>query len=279
MADIKTGWELENRTHFDEIVVNYDKIRPEWPDNLIADIFDYIGTGKAKNALEIGAGTGKATIPFLDAGYDVTAVEISANMVKVLQDRFKNYNNFKVINAAFEDALLEDDSYDLIYAASAFHWVDAKTGCPKVLRFLKNGGTVALMCYTGALRYAGVPGSEEEKTYEEIQEIYKKYFHKSYKKPLKISKEIMKEPDEIFKRFGFKDLREYGFTDISINLYDTSRIFSADEYITLLDTYADHRNLPENDRRYLYEGIKEVILKNGGYYRMNNIFQLYMGRK
>ena len=278
MGDIKTGWELENRTHFDEIVVNYDKIRPECPGKLFTDIFDYIGTDKAKNTLEIGAGTGKATIPFLDAGYDVTAVEISVNMVKVLRDRFKDYNKFKVINTAFEDALLEENTYDLIYAVSAFHWVNAQIGCPKVLRLLKTGGAVALICYTGVLRYAGAPGEDEE-TYEKIQEIYKKYFHKPYKKPLKISKEIMKEPDEIFKRYGFKDLRDYGFTDISINLYDASRIFNADEYITLLDTYADHRNLPENDKRYLYEGIKEVILKNGGCYKMDNIFQLYMGRK
>ena len=89
----------------------------------------------------------------------------------------------------------------------------------------------------------------------------------------------MKEPDEIFKRYGFKDLRDYGFTDIFINLYDVSRTFNADEYISLLDTYADHRNLPENDKQHLYDGIKEVIQKNGGRHKMDNIFQLYMGRK
>lgn len=253
-------------------------MRPKCPDKLFADIFDYISTDKPQKALEIGAGTGKATSVFLEAKHDVTAVEISANMTEVLKDRFKNFDKFKVITSAFEDALLEENSYDFVYAVSAFHWVNAQIGCPKVFRILKTGGAVVLICYTGVLRYAGSFGYDEE-VYNEIQEVYKKYFHQPYEKPLKISKEIMKEPDEIFKRYGFKDLKEYGFKDISINQYDVSRVFTADEYISFLDTYADHRSLSENDRQYLYEGIKEVIQKNGGKHKMDNIFQSYMGRK
>lgn len=280
MAFIGTGWELDNRTHFDEIVMNYDKMRPKCPDELFSDIFAYTGNNKAKKALEIGAGTGKATSPFLEAGYDVTAVEIGANMTEVLRDRFKEFDKFKVIHAAFEDVLLEleEESYDLIYAVSSFHWVNAQIGCPKVLRLLKPGGTVALICYTGVLRYTGSSDYDEE-IYNKIQKVYKKYFHKPYQKPLKISKEIMKEPDEIFKRYGFKDLKDYGFIDISMNFYDASRIFNADEYIALLDTYADHRSLPENNRQNLYKEIKEIILNNGGQHKINNIFQLYMGKK
>lgn len=280
MDFIGTGWELDNRTHFDEIVMNYDKMRPKCPDELFADIFAYTGNNKAKKALEIGAGTGKATSPFLEAGYDVTAVEIGTNMTEVLRDRFKEFDKFKVIHAAFEDVLLEleEESYDLIYAVSSFHWVNAQIGCPKVLRLLKPGGTVALICYTGVLRYTGSSDYDEE-IYNKIQKVYKKYFHKPYQKPLKISKEIMKEPDEIFKRYGFKDLKDYGFIDISMNFYDASRIFNADEYIALLDTYADHRSLPENNRQNLYKEIKEIILNNGGQHKINNIFQLYMGKK
>ncbi|MCL2694603.1 MAG: hypothetical protein FWE60_05815, partial [Oscillospiraceae bacterium] len=78
----KTGWELNHRTHFDEIVSDYDKIRPEYPRGLFKDIISYSGAAKGKRALEIGAGTGKATTPFLDAGYNVTAVELGENMAE-----------------------------------------------------------------------------------------------------------------------------------------------------------------------------------------------------
>ena len=79
-ACIKTGWEQENRVHFDEIVINYDKVRWDYPQQMFEDIFEYSGLGKGKKAIEIGAGTGKATTPVLNAGYDVTAVELGANM-------------------------------------------------------------------------------------------------------------------------------------------------------------------------------------------------------
>ena len=144
MTNTKTGWERDNRMHFDEIVVNYDKFRWDYPAELFADAIQYSGQGNGKRAIEIGAGTGKATAPFLDAGYTVTAVEMGANMTEFLQDKFKEYKNFNVITSTFEDAPLEDESYDLIYAASAFHWVDAEIGCPKILRLLKSGGAFVL---------------------------------------------------------------------------------------------------------------------------------------
>ena len=64
-----TGWERDYRTHFDEIVIDYDKVRWDYPDELFSDAIHYSGKGNGKQALEIGAGTGKATTPFLDSGY------------------------------------------------------------------------------------------------------------------------------------------------------------------------------------------------------------------
>lgn len=141
----KTGWEPERRTHFDEIVSQYDSIRQEYPNAVFTDIEQYMGKGPGKHALEIGAGTGKATKHFLSAGYTVTAVEIGRKMAAFLLERFQAYKNFDVINASFEDARLQGD-YDLIYAASAFHWVDAKAGCPKLYRLLANGGGHRVNC-------------------------------------------------------------------------------------------------------------------------------------
>jgi ubiquinone/menaquinone biosynthesis C-methylase UbiE len=270
-TDKVTGWERERRVHFDEIVEKYDRIRPEFPVELFSDIFEYIGTDAGKKALEIGAGTGKGTVPLLDAGYDVTAVEMGANMASFLRKRFKSNRNFRVLVAAFEDALLDEGAYDLVYAAAAFHWVDAEIGCPKVSRLLKRGGTFALF------RYNTIPANSE--IYEEIQAVYEKYFFKPYKRPAKRTAEEFFDPSGIKRAFGFEDLTPYGFGDISMKLYDVSRTFDADEYITLLDTFSDHRSLPESDRAALYAGVKEVILKHGDRHKVDYVFQLYMGRK
>lgn len=267
-----TGWEREYRKHFDEIVSTYDRIRPDFPDRLIADVLEYTGMDTGKKALEIGAGTGKATVPFLNAGYDVTAVEIGENMASFLKERFKGNSNINVHTAAFEDTALDEECYDLVYAATSFHWIDPEIGCPKVFRILKNGGTFALF------RYNAIP-ADGEALYEEIQDVYKKYYLKPYIRPVKRTGEDFWTPAEIKRGFGFEDLQYFGFNDISMKLYDISRTFDADEYIDLLETLSDHRNLPESDREALYTGVREAILKHNGCIKTDYSFQLYMGRK
>ena len=285
MTTNKTGWEPENRKHFDDIVDAYDKRRSDYTDELYEDIFRYSAveadkkdqhfqTNKLK-ALEIGAGTGKATVPFLDAGYNVTAIEIGVNMSAFLQDKFKGNMNFSVINSSFEDAVLEDNSYDMIYAASAFHWVDPKIGCPKVFRLLKRGGTLAIFRFN-AIAAAG------EKLYEDIQAEWEKHYYNYYisnDRPVKKTKDDFLKPSEIYHSFRIENLEDYGFTDITMYFYDDIRTFNADEYIEWLSTMSDVRGLPKENRTALFTGIHEVITRHGGHHHVDHIFQLYMGRK
>jgi len=276
----KTGWERSNRVHFDDIAVNYDKTRWDYPDKLFEDIFKYVNHNSdlhinSKTALEIGAGTGKATVPFINAGYDVTAVELGANMSAFLLKKFKDKPNFNVITSAFEDAQMVEDSYNLIYAASAFHWVDSEIGCPKVFRLLKNGGVFALF------RYNAIP-SIGEACYDEVQKVYEKHYYNYYTtsmRPVKKSHEDFCTPEEIYHGFRFHDLRDYGFSDISMTFYDMSISITADERIALMETMSDHRALPEENRKALCEEQREVILRHGNKYTENITYQLYMGRK
>ena len=270
----KTGWERENREHFDDIVVNYDKIRPDYPCELFEDIFKYSNCEKSKTAIEIGAGTGKATTPILDKGYEVTAVEISKNMTNFLVHKFGNYSNFNAITGSFEDISLKENSYDLIYAGSAFHWVNAEIGCPKAFNLLKNGGVITLF------RYNQIKG--ESKIYEDIQAIYEKYYYSYYTsttRPTKKRKEDFMKPQEIYIGYRFEALQDYGFKDINMKFYDVTKTYTANEHIALLETLADHRSLPAENKTSLFAEIKDVIIRHGNKYKVDYIFQLYMGRK
>lgn len=277
MDDIKTGWERENRTHFDEITADYDKARWEYPAEIYSDIMEYSRSGN-KKTIEIGAGTGKATAPFLDAGYEVTAVEMGVNMADFIKNKFINYNNFNVIVSDFEQTVLPENNYDLIYAASAFHWVDAEIGCPKVFSLLRNGGTFALF------RNNAVPENGNS-LYEEIQEVYDKHYYSNYKKDnrpvciYEMTYEDFLKPAELYRGFRFESMERYGFVDVTMNLYRASKTYSADEYIALIETYSDHRALPNESRTTLYTGIKDAILRHDDKHKLNFIYQLYMGRK
>ena len=275
--EIITGWEPERRTHFDEIVEAYNQVRPEYPKEAFEDILRYSGQKRSQKALEIGAGTGKATAPFLDAGYDVTAVELGENMAGFLRKRFETYKSFHVIVSSFEEAPLEEDSYNLVYAASAFHWVDASIGCPKMLRLLTKGGVCALLRYNFSLHpMAG------EALSEEFHSLYEEYYYSHYKsnyRPVQLSHDLLASPARVLSGYGFEDLRDYGFVDTVMKFYDATLIYDADKYITHLDTLSDHRVLPAGNRESLYAGIKRVIAAHGNCHKVNCIFQLYMGRK
>ena len=180
-----------------------------------------------------------------------------------------------MITAAFEETELTEGIYDLVYAASAFHWVDAKIGCPKVFRLLKPCGTFALLrnnIYT----------ADGDALYEEIQAAYAKHYlsyYTSKKRWSRNSCDDLMEPSGILNGFGFEDLREHGFGDISMKFYEKTFSYSADNFIALMGTMSDHRELPEGNRTALYAGIKEAITKHGGQYSQDSVFTLYMGRK
>jgi SAM-dependent methyltransferase len=200
---------------------------------------------------------------------------MGANLSEFIINKFKGQPNFKVITAAFEDAVLLDGSYDLVYAASAFHWVDAEIGCPKVYRLLKSGGVFALMRnddYT----------ADGDALYEEIQDAYKKHYYSYYtskERSKRHSFHDLSGPAGILAGFGFKDLRAYGFGGVIMKFYEKTHTYNADDYVALMDTMSDKRQLPKGNREALYAGVKEAINKHGGQYSQNTVFTLYMGRK
>ena len=81
-------------------------------DQLITD-----NRGHVKRALDFGAGTGNLTGKLLQMGYNVTAIDISAEMCKILEKKYKNYLETKrliVINSPIEDV-----SFDKVFLYNA----------------------------------------------------------------------------------------------------------------------------------------------------------------
>jgi 16S rRNA A1518/A1519 N6-dimethyltransferase RsmA/KsgA/DIM1 with predicted DNA glycosylase/AP lyase activity len=123
----------ERRTAFNEVVLTYDKTRPTYVKELFDDVIQFSGLDSGKKALEIGIGTGQATLPFLKTGCKITAIEIGEDLAEFSREKFAEFNNFNVINKDFESVTVGDSTYDLCYSASAFHWIPQKIGYPKAL--------------------------------------------------------------------------------------------------------------------------------------------------
>src|SRR5215211_5383123 len=91
------------RTTFDEAASLYDEVRPGYPDELFDDIVSFSGIPPAGRILEIGCGTGQATVPFARRGYHILCIELGENLATVARRNLEGYPLAEVRTGAFEE--------------------------------------------------------------------------------------------------------------------------------------------------------------------------------
>jgi SAM-dependent methyltransferase len=134
---------LQRRNLFSSDVLNYDTGRPGYPDRVYELLQEVCGLGPESQVLEIGPGTGQATGQLLRCGATVTAVELGAEMAAALEAKYEG-QSLSIEIGAFEEVAFEPETFDLIVAATSFHWVPPETGLPRCADLLRPGGWLAL---------------------------------------------------------------------------------------------------------------------------------------
>lgn len=254
---------------FDTAVSNYDKMRPGYVDELYQAIFKYIPIDGNSNVAEVGSGSGQATLPVLKTGCKLTAVEYGENFSELLKNKFKDFPKFSVVTGKFEEVSLEEDVFDLVFSATAFHWVPEKEGYEKVYRMLKKGGAFA--------RFANRPRNckNEPELGEEIQALYNEYYNKQHNIKSGTKKWFTEEDAKAISLIPEK----YGFTDIKYFLFYRERVFTASEYTKLLGTYSDHIAIEESIREVFFSKIEDAINRHGGTITISDTLDLELARK
>lgn len=259
MSNIFPGLE----TTFNTVAAQYDRMRPTYVGELYDDIWKYGGFGEQIRALEVGIGTGQATQPVLNRGASVTAVELGGDLAAYCVQKFAAEPRFSVVNMDFCDFDAPEGSFDLIYSASAFHWIPEETGYTKVMKLLRPGGVFA--------RFANHPYRDKgnDGLHEAMQVHYARYMPQS-----KLSPEYSMEDAEKRGAVGEK----YGFTDIACRLYKRTRTFTAAQYTELLGTYSDHIALGEKKEEF-FSLIRGEIERFGGTFTVYDTIDLELHRK
>lgn len=255
---------MELRRTFDEDEANYERARPGYADELYEAVFSYAGIGAASEALEIGIGTGQATTPFLNRGCRVTAVELGARLASFSEKKFADFRKFEVKHGDFMELPLEQERYDLVYAATAFHWLPPEA-CGKVWNLLKYGGAVALFWNRPFVNCMDDPSNVANR------KIYEKY------RPGENPRKAPWGLEDCRPRL--EELRKAGFSDVEVKLFHRIRTLSAEDYIALLNTYSDHRVLPLETRQAFERDMLDAINEVGGRIRIYDTMDLYLGRK
>lgn len=216
------------------------------------------------NILEIGAGTGQATAHFISGEYNLTALELGKEQVGFLKQKYPEIN---VQCVPFENYVSEPNRFDLIFSATAFHWINAQIGYPKAYELLKYNGTMVVFWHTSSITRF------EDKIHTGIRNICEKYDPNLYQgKTVQELEDIHKvRINEITTNGLFKNpyYKEY----VWIDYYD------AEKYIALLNTYSDFQVFDSVKRKMLLEEIKSFIVSNGGIVEMPQKVNLYMAKK
>jgi SAM-dependent methyltransferase len=134
---------------FDAVAAEYAAPRPGYAPELVDAVLEAGALDADSAVLEIGCGTGKLTELLVARGLRVHAVEPGANLVEAARRRLGPTDAVRFEIGRFEDAELADDSYDAVFSATAFHWVEPSVGWAKAASVLKPGGLLALLAYIG----------------------------------------------------------------------------------------------------------------------------------
>ena len=233
---------------------DYDAVRPGYPDELFSDLLAFAELGCGAQVLEIGCGTGQATRFLADLDVDLTCLEPGGPLCALARQNLAEHANVRCLNVEFEAFASPRDAFELIFAATSFHWIDPDVRMPKCAQLLAPGGTLAVFSSTHPAPYTGF--------FSEVQELYDRHVPE-WTRPRKPESSrhvnVTQEPDE-----GV--LNDENFSDAVYRSYDWSCDFSADDYVRLLRTFSDHIRLGEERLAGLAEDIRKFIEERyGGY--------------
>lgn len=120
----------------------YERGRPEYPPEAVRYVVHSLGLGPGARVLDLAAGTGKFTRALLPFGFELTAVEPTAEMRSELERRAPTVH---AVDGTAEEIPAGDVSFDAVTVAQAFHWFRFPEALDEIGRVLVPGGGVAVV--------------------------------------------------------------------------------------------------------------------------------------
>jgi len=121
---------------------NYEEYKPDYPKELIKTIINKGNLTAGSKLLEIGSGTGRATVQFTDLGFEIVCIEPSIDMIDRAKTKLKD-TNIEFFGFPFEEYAEPSEYFDTVISAQAWHWVSQPIGFEKCANALKKGGYFA----------------------------------------------------------------------------------------------------------------------------------------
>ena len=268
---------------FDAVAEAYDRERPSYPPELVEEACSIGGLGPGSQVLEVGCGTGKLTEALVQRGLSVDAVDPGRNMIAFARRRTGDAARFHV--GRFEDVALPDASFDAVFSATAFHWVDPSVGWARAARVLRPGGMLALLMFITYL------DAETGKNDQAIHELFERHLpaDEGLWRPLRDlptlragCEDRARDVSAVWTWLGHRDLTSPEapslFEDVRLSTAIDRREQTADELWALFETTSTYPRVEPGAREALRSELRQTIDGLGGTLRSNELCVLVTAR-
>ncbi|MGH9065521.1 MAG: class I SAM-dependent methyltransferase [Acidimicrobiales bacterium] len=256
----------EQRLVFGEVAPTYDEARPGYPGPAVDDIVAFAHVGAGDRVLEVGAGTGKATVALGARGLSVVALEPSPAMAALCSRNVAPYGGVTVVVSGFEEWPGEQASFRLLVAAQSWHWMPAGTRYARAHELLVPGGTLALLWNR--------PVWPETELRSALSAVYRAQAPALWARDPGFPG-LTPRPDEAWPaQIAATEL----FGDVEAHAHPWSETYTTERYVRLLSTQSDHRMLPATELDALLGSVADVLDAAGGGISVDYMARLYLAR-
>lgn len=236
------------RLSFDRVPEDYERARHQYPPEAFEWLFDYLWEGRSADVadiLEIGPGTGQATESLLRHGARVEAIEIGPNLAAFLRAKYAGNDALEVVTGEFEKVELAS-TFDLVLAATSFHWLDPEVRLEKAHQLLRPAGVL------GILSTVPIRSSEDRGFFQRNDGIYRRWGRDG--PPFDPPEENDVRPPE------YDELQSSGlFADVLFRRFRWDQRYTAETYAQLLRSYSDIQMMQTTQREGLISDLRDFI--------------------
>ena len=253
---------------FGEVAEVYDRYRPSYPASLVDAVlaFSDLGHDSITPVLEVGAGTGKASVLFAARGLKLTCVEPSPTMAAIARQNLQAFPLAEVVQASFEDWQPAPHAYGLLYAAQSWHWISPQLRSTKAHQALRPEGTIALFWNVMARR--GGEGLDRD-----LNIAYGGLI------PTGMWRAVPTDRVEA-NNWVIDEIETSGlFGPVTVVREPWKASYDTATWLELLSTQSDHRMLDDDTRAALFDRIREAVDDHGGSVEVDYLSVCYLARR
>lgn len=251
---------------FDQASRSYHGARPDYPQALYDRLLSVTGLRPGDRLLEIGPATGKATVPLARHGFRLTCLEPGPALAAEARANLARWD-VEVIEAKFEDWPAGKEKFDLVFAATAWHWLAPAVKYVKSAAVLRPGGYLAFWSATHVVPAGG------DSFFEELQAVYDEIGEgvpsgTAFPRP----RELPEQGQEMVDSGRFRV--------VDVSQFDWETVHDAESYIRLLSTFSGHLAMEPWQRDRLYGEIRRrLALRPDGRLRRHWGAMLHVGQR